>query len=47
MKLITKRLDIQMNHTSTYHPRANGKVENSHATLYDILRSMVDRWGDN
>jgi len=24
-----------------------GKVENTHATLYDILRTMVTRWGDN
>ena len=44
---LAQRLDIQMKHTSTYNPCANGKVENSHATLYDILRSMVDRWGNN
>jgi transposase InsO family protein len=44
---LTKRLGIEMNHTSAYHPRANGKVENSHSTLYDILRSMVSRWGKN
>ena len=44
---LTHRLGIQMRHTSAYHPRANGKVENSHSTLYDILRSMVSRWGDN
>jgi len=44
---LTARLGIEMKNTSSYHPRANGKVENSHATLYDILRSMVDRWGDN
>ena len=36
-----------MRHTSAYHPRANGKVENSHSTLYEILKSMVSRWGDN
>jgi len=36
-----------LRHTSTYNPRANGKVENRHATLYDILRTMVARWGDN
>ena len=30
--------------TSAYNPKANGKVENSHATLHDILRAMVSRW---
>jgi len=34
-----------MRHISAYHPQSNGKVENSHATLYDILRSIVNRWG--
>ena len=34
-----------MRHTSAYHPQSNGKVENSHSTLYDILRSIVNRWG--
>ena len=36
-----------MRHTSAYHPRANGKVENCHSTLYDILRSLVSKWGTN
>ena len=44
---LTERLGITMKYTSAYHPQSNGKVENSHATLYDILRSMVTRWGDN
>ena len=34
---LTRRLGIQMRHISAYHPQSNGKVENSHATLYDIL----------
>jgi len=42
-----KRFGVEMRHTSAYHPRANGQVENSHSTLYDILRSMLSRWGDN
>ena len=40
---LTGRLGIQMWHISAYHPQSNGKVENSHATLYDILRSIVNR----
>ena len=44
---LTKRLGVEMRHTSAYHQRANGKVENSHSTVYDILRSMVSCWGDN
>jgi len=44
---LTNRLGIDMRHTSTYNPRANGKVEVSHSTHYDILRAMVSRWGDN
>ena len=43
----TERLGITMRYTSAYHPQSNGKVENSHATLYDILHSMVSRWGEN
>ena len=44
---LAERLGITMRYTSAYHPQSNGKVENSRATLYDILRSMVSRWGDN
>ena len=40
---LTRRLGVTMKHTSTNNPRANGKVENTHATLYDILRSIVSR----
>ena len=40
---LTERLGIAMRYTSAYHPQSNGKVEISHATLCDILRSMVSR----
>jgi len=43
--LTKRRNEIEMRHTSAYHPQANGKVENSHSTLYDILRGQVTRWG--
>ena len=46
-KALTKRLGVDMIHTSPYNPRANGKVENTHSTLYDMLRSMVSRYGTN
>ena len=43
----TKRLGVELRHTSAYHPRSNGKFENSHSTLYDILKTAVNWWGKN
>jgi len=44
---LTTHLGVEMRYARVYHPQANGKVENSHSTLYDILCAKVSRWGSN